>query len=336
MIFAAPRHLSSMSTNAREPEGILVVRLGAMGDIIHALPAVASLKRSFPAMPLTWVVESHWAALLNGNPFIDRVVRFERGDSRTWLQTWRELRERRYAFALDFQGLSKSALIARLARPERSFGFHSSEVRERAAGWFYSDAVFSPSVHIVERNLDLAAAAGATSRTAEFPLPGGTPEGDLPSSRFVLASPFAGWKSKQWPLEYYAELAAKLELPLVLNGPPGSREELARVPHTVPHIGGLAGLIDATRKATAIVGVDSGPMHLAAALGKPGVALFGPTHPDRNGPYGGTLQVLRSARAVASYARGAYVRGNEIDPSMRDITPDRVAAALKARIVCQV
>lgn len=327
-----------MSETATPPDGILAVRLGAMGDIIHALPAVACLKQSFPDMPLSWVIESNWAPLLAGNPFIDRVIRFERGNSRTWIRTWRELRESRYAMAFDFQGLSKSALIARLARPRRSFGFARAEVREPAAAWFYSNPVSSPSLHIVDRNLDLAGAAGATTLSRMFPLPPGEAEGDLPSNGFVLASPFAGWKSKEWPLEFYARTAAGLArecgLPLVLNGPPSSKEELARVPGTHIHVSGLAGLIHATRKATAVIGVDSGPMHLAAALGKPGVALFGPTHPDRNGPYGGTLQVLRGARAVTTHHRGAYIRGNEIDPAMTDITPDQVIAALKARVAC--
>ncbi len=321
-----------MYNGAAKASGILVVRLGAMGDIIHALPAVASLKSSFPGLPLTWIIESNWAPLLDGNPFVDRVIQFDRKSAGTWANTRRELHGQHYSMAVDFQGLLKSAAMARLARAERVFGFCRAEVRERAAALLYTHPVSAPSIHAVDRNLDLAASAGAGKITKMFPLPAGEPEGDLPSQAFVLASPFAGWKSKQWPLEYYAEAARCLQrecgMPLVLNGPPAAREALGRVPRTLVHISGIPGLIDATRRAVAVIGVDSGPMHIAAALGKPGVAMFGPTHPERNGPYGRTLQVLRSSRAVSTYARGAYIRGDEIDPSMRDITPDQVIAAL--------
>ncbi len=327
-----------MYNGAADPSGILVVRLGAMGDIVHALPAVASLKTGFPGLPLTWIVESNWAALLDGNPFVDRVIRFDRKSARTWSNTLRELHARRYSVAVDLQGLLKSAGIARLARPGRVVGFCRSEVRERAAALLYTHPVSSRSIHAVDRNLDLAAAAGARQAVKIFPLPAGEAEGDLPSQAFVLATPFAGWKSKQWPLNYYAEAARRLDrecgMTLVLNGPPGSREQLERAPGARVHISGIPGLIDATRRAVAIIGVDSGPMHIAAALGKAGVAIFGPTHPDRNGPYGGTLQVLRSSRAVSTYDRGAYIRGDVIDPSMRDITPDQVIAALKAQVAC--
>lgn len=321
------------------PGGILVVRLGAMGDILHALPAVASLKESFPELPLTWIVEAKWATLLEGNPSIDRLILFERRNRRTWAETRRQLRRNKYSMALDFQGLLKSALVARLAGPERIVGFHRSEVRERLAAWLYSKSVHSRSRHIVERNLDLAKAAGATKISRTFYVPPGKPEGNLPSGGFILASPFAGWTGKQWPLEYYAETAARLRnelgLPLVLDGPPDAREALSRIPNALVHLSGLPGLIDATRRATAIIGVDSGPMHLAAALEKPGVALFGPTDPDRNGPCNASVQVIRGSRVFASNHRGDYARRGVIDPAMREIAPEQVVAALKLHVMCR-
>src|SRR5437660_10154670 len=124
------------NTNSRR---MLIVRLGAMGDIVHALPAVASLKHSFPGSVLTWVVEPRWAALLEDNPFVDRVVFLRREGPRGLLQTRRELRSYHYDFAVDFQGLLKSALVASAAGPERIFGFHQSQIRERAAALFYSN-----------------------------------------------------------------------------------------------------------------------------------------------------------------------------------------------------
>jgi heptosyltransferase-1 len=313
--------------------GILVVRLGAMGDILHALPAAASLKHSFPASPLTWVVENTWAPLLQNNSFIDRVVTLDRRNPGTWLDTVRELREQRFSIAMDFQGLLKSAITASLARPDRIFGYSSQFVRERMAAWFYSSRVSSAAIHIVDRHLDIAAAAGAVNLLRSFPLPLGTPEGDLPEGPFVLACPFAGWKGKQWPLESYSAVGRELEerwgIPLVLNGPPAERAALASAPGVRIQTSSISGLIDATRRATAILGVDSGPMHLAAALSKPGVAIFGPTDPARNGPYGGSLQVLRSPRAKQiNLTRGNYRRGTSIDPTMRDITPEQVLSAL--------
>ena len=179
------------------------------------------------------------------------------------------------------------------------------------------------SYHAVERNLDLAAAAGASNILRTFPLPPGEQQAKLPEGDFVLASPLAGWGAKQWPLEYYSKLAERLHrecgMPLVLDAP-----YPLHVQGTETHVSTLAGLIYATRRATAVVGLDSGPLHLAAALGKQGVAIYGPTDPARHGPYGGTIAVLRSPDAVTTYRRTA-----EPDASMREITPDQVFEALE-------
>ena len=321
--------------NAGNPakKRILVVRLGAMGDIVHTLPAVASLKHSFPSSRLTWAVEARWAPLLEGNPFVDRVALLGRESPRRIFESVRELRAERYDFAVDFQGLLKSAVAASFARPERIFGFHNSQLRERAAGLFYSDKTLSASAHVVDRNLDLAAAAGASNALRAFPLPPGEPQGDLPASGFVLASPLAGWRGKQWPLDYYRALAIRLRrelsLPLVLDGPPGAT--FREVPEALVHTSSIPGLIYATRRAAAVIGVDSGPMHLAAALGRPGVAIFGPTDPARNGPCGDSFGVLRSAPAVTSYRRG-----NSIDESMRRVSPDEVFESLRTLLGCCV
>ena len=305
---------------------ILVVRLGAMGDIIHTLPAVASLKHSYPGSRLTWMVEPQWAPLLEDNPFVDRLVLLHRGTPGGYVRSWRDLRAEGYDLAIDFQGLLKSALCASAANPDRIFGFHHTQVREPAAALFYSNKAISHAAHVVDRNLDLAAAAGASNTLRTFPLPAGRPEGDLPAGDFVLASPLAGWRSKQWPIESYGSLAERLRrelnIPLVLNGPPGS--SFPQAADALTHQSSLSGLIYATRRAGAVLGVDSGPLHLAAALGKPGVAIFGPTDPARNGPYGDSLRVLRAAGASTTYKRGA-----SIDRSMQQISPDEVFEALR-------
>jgi len=283
---------------------ILIVRLGAMGDIIHTLPAVASVKHSYPGSHLTWVVEPRWAELLEGNPFIDRLLPLDRKSLAGLRAGWRDLRAASYDFAIDFQGLLKSALVASSASPDRIFGFHQSQLREPAA-------------------------AGAANTLRTFPLPPGHPEGGLPAGEFVLASPLAGWRSKQWPIQHYRTLAVRLltevGIPLVLNGPPDV--PMPVVEGAVVHVSGLPGLIDATRRAAAVVGVDSGPLHLAAALGKPGVAIFGPTDPSRNGPYGDSISVLRSSGAGTTYKRRS-----SIDDAMRQISPDEVYEALKPQI----
>ncbi len=164
-----------------------------MGDVIAALPAVASLKHSIPHSKITWVIDPKWSLLLEGNPYVDSVVHLDRRTFTGLRQAWRELRAERFDFAVDFQGLVKSALVATLARPERIFGFNAASARESAASWFYSTKVPIRSYHAVERNLDLAAAAGASNILRTFPMPPGTPEAELPEDDFVLASPLAGW-----------------------------------------------------------------------------------------------------------------------------------------------
>jgi heptosyltransferase I len=318
-----------MDGNPAKP-AILAVRLGAMGDILHALPAVAALKRGHPDRRLVWVVEPKWAALLERNPFVDRVVLLHRDSLVGLLASRRTIHEMNYHYAVDFQGLLKSALVARAAKPHRIFGFDARLVRERAATLLYTKAVFTEAAHVVDRNLALAAAAGGNvSGVPVFSLPPGVPEGELPRSDFVLASPLAGWASKQWPMEHYRALAmrlwSELGVPLVLNGAPGAAFRM--IDPAIPHYSGLPGLIDASRRAAAVLGVDSGPLHLAAALGKPGVAIFGPTDPARNGPYGGSLRVLRSASASTTYKRGT-----EIDPNMRAISPDEVFENLRSML----
>jgi heptosyltransferase-1 len=303
---------------------ILVVRLSSMGDVIHALPAVASLKHSFPHSHVTWVIRPRWMPLLAANPFVDEAIPFERTLSGA-ASTRRKLREHRFDLAIDFQGLLQSALVSAAARPDRIVGFHRSQVREKAAALFYSMCVETRADHVVDRNLELVAAAGASSLLHTFSLPEGSSEGELPEGKFVLTSPLAGWGSKQWPVEFYERLADRLEMPLVVNGPPDSAELLSKIRGARVHLSGIAGLIHATRRAQAVIGVDSGPLHLAAALSKPGVAIFGPTDPVRNGPYGGTIRVLRSAGVATTYKRAA-----DTHDSMRAISPEEVLEALPA------
>jgi heptosyltransferase-1 len=308
-----------------KPPRILVVRLGAMGDVIHTLPAVASLKQSYPGSHVAWAVEPRWAPLLEHNPFVDELLFVERGSLSALLDTRRRLRAGRFDAAVDFQGLLKSALVAAAGRPDRIYGPHRSAAREPLAALFYSHTCRPETAHVVDRHLELAAAAGAHTLMRVFPIPQGQREGTLPEGRFVLANPAAGWAGKQWPLGNYAALADRLRsagYALVLNG-----AAPIEVPGAIAHVSGLNGLICATRLAAAVVGVDSGPLHLAAALGKPGVGIFGPTDPARNGPYGGSIRVLR-----APGTQTTYKRADSIDPAMQAITPEQVWAALRPQL----
>lgn len=305
---------------------ILLIRLGAMGDIIHALPAAASLKLSFPEQKLHWLVSRKWMPLLQGNPHIDEIIPLDR-QSPTAL--WRCI-ERLRAFppdlAIDFQGLLQSAIAGRIARPHAFFGFDRSVAREPLASLLYTRKIPVVGPHRVQRNLQLVAAAGAREQTDEAWIPAGRAEGELPSGPFVLTSPFAGWTSKQWPMESYdalGELLNKEGLQLAVNVPEYRAAHLQSMAHLRIHISSLEGLIDATRRAAAVIGVDSGPLHLAAALGKAGVALFGPTDPAQTGPYNSEMAVLRTPGV-----RTTYKRHDRIHSSMAEISVEQVAEAL--------
>jgi heptosyltransferase-1 len=306
---------------------ILIVRLGAMGDIIHALPAAASLKLSFPNRRLVWVAARKWLPLFEGNPHLDSVISFERKSIAQLAASWKRLRSIHPGLAIDFQGLIQSALAGRVANPDIFIGLDKANARESAASYFYTTAVNAPGPHRVQRCLQLAAAAGAPTLTEEAWLPAGRPEGTLPDRPFILANPFAGWVSKQWPIEHYERLAQILSMPLVVNIPLSQATSLEPYKHLHIHCSSIAGLIHATRQATAVIGVDSGPLHIAAALKKPGVAIFGPTDPTQTGPFQSPMTILRSPQTATTYKRD-----NEIHSSMKAITPDQVAAALQTSL----
>jgi len=312
--------------DAGKAKRVLLVRLGSMGDIIHALPALVTLKESFPDWEIDWLVERRWSALLEGNPCLSRVVEF---DTLGWRASpvstaaWAEfggalgeLRGRHYDWALDLQGALKSAIACRLSGARQVIGFERRWLREPAASVFYSRRVSTNSVHVVEANLALATALGARGAVIRFPLPPGDPSAlpaALPSGEIAVINPGAGWLAKQWPPTRYAELSDALEgeyaLPVVINCGPGEAaladEVRARCRRAQPFIfsGSIPGLIALLRRTRLMVGPDTGPLHLAAALGTPTVALFGPTDPMRNGPYGNSSCVLRPENAPTSHSR---------------------------------
>ncbi len=305
---------------------ILAIRLSAMGDIIHTLPAITTLKKSFPDQKLAWLVAPRWMPLIEGNPFIDEIIPLDRRNIAHARETLGRVRALKAETAFDFQGLLQSAIVGRLARPKALYGFAKSVAREPFAALLYTHSIPVKGPHRVERAVQLAAAAGAQTLSFEAWIPPGSPEGDLPVHPFVLTSPFAGWPGKEWPLPAYEALGQLLNqqgLDLVANVPKSKAPNVGALKHVRVHSSDLPGLVDATRRAEAIVGLDSGPLHLAAALGKPGVGLYGPTDPALTGPFGGSMSVLRTRNVETTYKRH-----DEIHASMREITPEQVAAAL--------
>ena len=326
-------------------EKILITRLGAMGDIIHALPAVAALRRSFPAARIGWVVEQRWLDLLcapsglqserAGTPERPLADYIHVSNTRAWRrtplsdETWlemrafrREIRVPQYPVAVDLQGAARSALICRLSGARSRIGFRRP--RERWALLFYTRMVEARAAHVVDQALELASAIGASVTAAEFPLPR-DPEAEewcqqelkrlqLEPRSFAIISPGAGWGAKCWPPQRYGAAALALQgegLSVLVNYGPGE-EALAQA--VVEASAGSARalactigqLIALTRRARLFIGGDSGPTHLAAALGIPLAAIYGPTNPARNGPYGppGSQQiVLRSPESTTSHAR---------------------------------
>ena len=318
--------LASIETQPRNAETMLVIRLGAMGDILHALPAVASLKLSFPQNRLAWLAGRKWLALLAGNPHIDELIPFDRTGLSSFLELRKTLRLLKPEMAVDLQGLVQSAVAGRMAGATRFFGFDRAVAREPLAAMLYSDRISVSGPHRIERNLQLVSAAGASRLTQETWIPEGVPEGALPSGPYVLASPFAGWNSKQWPVELYDQLGERLQkegLEFVVNVPPEKEKEVKSFRHVNVHSSSLSGLIYATRHATAVIGVDSGPLHLAAALKKPGVALFGPTDPAQTGPFRSPMTVLRDGSVETTYKREIGVHA-----SMARISVEQVEEAL--------
>ena len=354
---------------AHDVERLLIVRLGSMGDVIHSLPAATLLRRAFPTATLGWMIEERWAELLcapdtpragmrcPGRPLLDAVHgvntlawRSALFSDETWKEAaaaWREMRGDKYQLAIDFQGTVRTALMSRCTGAEAFAGFERP--REHAAGVFYTYTVEAGGTHVVEQNAALAAAISGVPAEVpeiEFPIYPAAEEHcerrlpQLGARPFVVLNPGAGWEGKQWPPERYGEVAQGLQalgLHSLVNFGPGE-ESLARAVETASNGAATAlscsvsELIAFTRRAQLFIGGDTGPMHLAAALRVPVVALFGPTSPARNGPFGTRSIVLRSPLSSATdTAERAAARSsrNRTDPGLMAITAHDVLAAAR-------
>lgn len=354
---------------------LLVVRLGAMGDILHALPAVTALRQAHPGWQIDWVVEPAWAPLLAANsgagtqgergpiqPLVDNI---HPAAVKAWARSplsgktlneishlRRGLRTGGYDAVLDFQGAIRSAMIGRMAGCRRVIG--EAVPREPAAKWLFTERVETRGVHVIEQDVEVASAVAGDALQPLLPLLPVDPEAevwcdallgvkqgtvsrrssDYPVQPVALLNPGAGWGAKRWPPERYAAVACGLAergFRVVVNAGPGE-EELAEEIRTqssgtaLPATCSLNQLIALTRRVSLAIAGDTGPLHLACALGKPVVGIFGPTDPARNGPFGARgwarFRVLRSAES-----RRDHTRRQEPEAGLLTIQPEEVLEA---------
>ena len=307
-----------------------------MGDVLHALPAVTALRQDHPDWVIDWVIEPRWQSLLSAEgstgrgpaqPLVDRIHRAPTKDWRKAplsLKTLNEigtlrraLRDGKYDAVIDLQGAIRSAVVARLAGSRRVIG--ESEPRERAARRLFTETVTTCGAHVIEQDVELAASiAGDHLKPVPpclpvDPIAEAWADALLPpfSPASILINPGAGWGAKRWPVERYAEVAAELTrrgCRIFINAGPGEQplaDTIQRAANgaATPLTCTLAQLIALTRRIALVIAGDTGPLHLACALGRPVVGIYGPTDPSRNGPFGTRFKVLRSPESRRDHTR---------------------------------
>lgn len=338
---------------------ILLVRLGALGDIVHAVPAAAALRRAFPTSRLDWVVDAKHRSMVDLVTVVDRVIPIERPSLAGWLAASRVMQQVHYDVALDLQGLLKSAILARMSGAGRVIGFSIWHLREKTARAFYSETdqdprgsrvqpgegPAGPEEHVIFKNLRLLRTVGVNDTEVTFPLAAPlSPALDqvrtaLGGAPFALINPGAAWPNKRWPPDRFGEVAVFLRdvrgLASVVLWGPGDEEMAGAV---VAASQGAALLAPAThrsdvlalsRAAALMVSGDTGPLHIAGAAGTPLVALFGPTNPARNGPWApDDVTVSRYETCRCHYQRQCH------EPAwcLGEVSVAEVTAAIQRRL----
>jgi len=281
---------------------ILIVRLGALGDVVHTIPAVAAIRKASPESRIDWLVDRRHRDIVDLVTVVDRVIAVDSNTLAGWSEAIRTLRQTPYDAAIDLQGLLKSAVFARASGADHVIGFSIYHLREKTARPFYSTTADVVDEHIILKNLRLLRAIDIDSTEIAFPLR--VPESDvlrqlgerIPAQHpFLLINPGAAWPNKRWPPNRFAQLAEALRarhglISIVLWGP--GEETLAQ--DVAAAAGGaarvspkttIADVVALARGAAVMVSGDTGPTHIAAAVGTPLVGIFGPTRPVRNGPF---------------------------------------------------
>lgn len=325
----------------------LVVRLGSLGDIVHTIPAVAALRRHYPAARIDWVVEPQYVPVLSLVKGVDDAVPVAlRGGLGSALAAIGRLRRVRYDAAIDLQGLIKSALLARAVGARRTIGFSTPHLRESLASMFYSEAADPGGrTHVVEKSLAALASVGVEDVGVTFPLDipqtaaADVVAGQVGEGGYAVINPGAAWPNKRWPAERFGALAATLRArlglrSLVLWGP--DEQPLAEA--VVGHAGGAATVAPPTsivdlfavlQRARVLISGDTGPLHIGAAVGTPVVALFGPTFPERNGPWSPEgISISCAGSCDCHYER----RCRRSTPCIEGIAVEEVVAAVERRL----
>jgi heptosyltransferase I len=325
---------------------LLVVRLGAMGDILHALPAITALRKAHPGWTIDWAVEPQWRPLLSAEkdgasaeaelcptrPLVNRIFEVP---AKAWSRrplhasTLREililrakLRAISYDAVLDLQGSVRSGIVARFTGCTRIVG--EAQPREAAAKWLFSERIETSGVHVIEQDLELVEAVAGDMLTYVAPALPEDPEAESwcsrlqeeiaagqPGAPILLVHPGAGWGAKRWPPERYGAVAAEFVRRggiALINAGLGEEDLAARVAADSRSQArivrcSISQLIALTRHISLAIGGDTGPLHLASALGKPVIGIYGPTDPRRNGPYGSQFRVLRNPESRRDHAR---------------------------------
>lgn len=330
-------------------KNILIIKMSSLGDVIHTLPFSAALRRLYPKARISWLVHPQFSGFLPDPPTIDKIIYFDKVAFNKmgffkkikFLRKFRqELHAEKFDLVIDMQGLFKSAVVAALTGCPNRIGY--CEMREGSA--LVSKPICGPHAddHVIERYLDVARHLGANIQEIEFPLPNLDRELELvreklhmagmKSKEYVVFVPGARWETKEWPPKHYAELADRITEDgtyVVLAGGPDEREKAALIEATAEtdKIIDLTGQTSLRELAALIKGCkvfisgDTGPLHFAAALKKPLIAMYGPTKADRTGPYGSDKATVLVTPAACA---GCLKKHCNDWHCMSDITPEMV------------
>lgn len=348
---------------------ILIIRLSAIGDVIHVLPCLHALRRAYPRARIGWLVEELSAPLLKGHPEIDELhiipkKRWRQQPLQTWFNGekrvfYANLRKTRWDVALDFQGLTKSGWPAWLSGAPQRIGFGGVDSREINRIFINKKVVPSESArHVIQRNLSLLQPLGIENPDVIWRFPDLSAERlqmapflnslETPGNRFIALNPGAGWETKRWPPEHFVELAKSLAmsgqdalgefLPMVLIWGPAEENLCAEIikqaglPDSLLKMAPPTNLRQLTvllKQAAAIVGGDTGPIHLAAALGVPVVGIYGASDPARNGPWGKGHAILQADSSCCAACWRTRCNNENRLACLRTLKPKTAADAVQ-------